>query len=280
MTKYKLGLALAGGGARGLAHIGLLKVLERERIRPAYISGTSMGAIVAAAYATGMDVGMLEKAAIDITRTRNMIRMVHLAKPSRGLIDIDKLRSFLATLIPEYLEFDQLKIPLAVCATDLISGKAITLKEGKILPAILASSSVPGVFKPVEIGPYRLVDGGVLNNMPVDLAFQLGASKVLAVDVQQNVHNTAARLAEYNKPVGPLPLPDYFYEIARSEIIMASRITDINLQNYPPDLLIDMPVSEDVTALTGYNKAEEIIRVGEQTTEAHLDQIKALLEPC
>lgn len=277
MAKCKLGLALAGGGARGLAHIGLLKVLEREHIRPAYIAGTSMGAIIGAAYATGMDVDMIEKAAIEFTRPRNMIRMVHLTQPSRGLIDMEKLRIFLATLIPEYLEFDQLKTPLAVCATDLISGKAITLRNGKILPSILASCAVPGVFKPVEIGPYRLVDGGVLNNMPVDLAYQLGAQKVLAVDVQQNVHNTADRLAEYNKPVLPLPLPQYFYEIARSEIIMASRITDINLQNYPPDLLIDMPVSQDVTTLSGYNKAEEIIKVGEKTTEAHLARIKALL---
>jgi NTE family protein len=278
MKKSKLGLVLAGGGARGIAHIGLLKVLERERIRPAFIAGTSMGAIIGAAYATGMDVNILEKAAIDVTRPHNMIRMVHLTQPSRGLIDSDKLRAFLAGLIPEYLEFDQLKIPLAVCATDLITGKAIGLREGKILPAIMASCALPGVFKPVHIGPYRLVDGGVVNNLPVDLAYQLGAEKVVAVDVQQNARNTPVWEEEYNKPVYSLSMPTNLHYIARSEIIMAGRITEFNLRIYPPDLLIEIPVSNDVTSLTGYNKAEEIIRVGEETTLANLDRIKALLE--
>lgn len=278
MKKNKLGLVLSGGGARGLSHIGMLKVLEREHIHPAYISGTSMGAILGAAYASGMSVDALEKVALEITQTRNMVKMVHLSQPFKGLIDIDKLKAFLSTMIPEYMEFSQLRIPLAVCATDLLTGKAISIREGKVLSAILASSALPGIFQPVEIGPYKLVDGGVLNNMPVDLAYQLGAQKVVAIDVQQRTQSSFIQMMEPAKPKQPLAVPDQIQDMLRSEVIMASRITEINLQIYPPDLMVEMPVSIEITSISGYNRAAEIIQVGVETTEKYLPQIRALLE--
>lgn len=276
--KSKLGLVLSGGGARGLSHIGLLKVLEREQIRPDFISGTSMGAIIGAAYASGLSLETLEKLAVETTRNRNMIRMVHIRQPFKGLIDVDKLKSLLTSMIPEYLEFDQLKIPLSVCATDLNTGHAVTLRSGKVLNSIMASCALPGVFPPVEIGSMRLVDGGVLNNMPIDQVYQLGAEKVLAIDVQLRIQVNSAVQPGSTKPRLPLSMPDQFSAMILSENIMAGRITDLNLLVYPPDLYIEMPVSREITAISGYNRAEEIIRVGEVTTEKYLAKIKALLE--
>lgn len=275
----KLGVTLSGGGARGLAHIGFLRVMDREKIHPAYVTGTSMGAIIGAAYATGMDVDSIQKAAIEFSRLRNIVRLMHISQPGKGFVDSEKIRAFLGDLIPEYLEFDQLKIPLAVCAVDLKTGMSVTLKSGKVLPAIMASSAMPGIFSPVKIGPYQFVDGGVLNNMPIDLAYQLGAEKVIAVDVQQTISNPEMELEDMEKSRrSTLPLPNYFYEVSRSEVIMSSKINDYNLQNYPPDLLIEMPISPEVSSLSGFRQVDEIIRFGEEKTESVLPQIRALLE--
>ncbi len=277
MKKAKFGLVLSGGGARGLAHIGFIKVLERENIRPAYLAGTSMGAILGALYASGMDIEKIEMFALESTRTRNMVKMVHLKQPFRGLVDTDKLKQLLMTVIPEHLEFEQLKIPLSICATDLITGRAVALRNGKVLESVLASCALPGVFPSVSIGSMRLVDGGVLNNMPVDQAYQLGAEKVVALDVQARPVRNSVWKDEEIKPRIPLPMPVYFYDMLRSEVIMARTITDHNLQIYPPDIYVDLPIKNDITVLSGYNRAEEVIRVGEVTGEKYLDRIRALL---
>ena len=194
-SKYKLGLALSGGGARGLAHIGFLKVLEREHIPVDYLSGTSMGSIIGAAYARGMELSQMEEEVLNSTTTRSMMRLVSLSPPTRGFLEVNKVRSVLSRFIPEALTFDELNIPLAVCATDLIHSEAVSLYKGEVLPAVMASCAVPGIFPAVNYPPYRLVDGGVLNNLPVDLVKGLGAEKIIAIDVQANplVHHMGRR---------------------------------------------------------------------------------------
>lgn len=173
-VKPILGLALSGGGARGLAHIGFLKVLEREQIRVDYLSGTSMGAVIAAAYARGMSIEDLEREAVSTTTTRNMIRMVSIAPPMRGIVESSKLKSVLSHFIPEGINFEDLRIPTAISATDLIRSCSVTLNSGPVLPAVMASCAMPGIFPAVDFPPLRLVDGGVLNNLPVNLVRKLG----------------------------------------------------------------------------------------------------------
>jgi NTE family protein len=277
MGKIKLGIALSGGGARGLAYVGALKVLERENIRPSFISGTSMGSIMGAAYATGISASELESFTLEATRPRNMMRMVHLAQPSKGLIDVEKLRILLANMIPESMEFSQLKIPLSVCATDLLTGKAVTLREGKVLPAVLASSAFPGVFRAVEVGSLRLVDGGLLNNLPINLAYQLGAEKVIAFDVQTKTQNSTPWRESKDKTPWSFSKPDNFTELMSSVVIMSDRINEIKMQSYPSDLYILLPVDKEITSFSGFTRAEEIIQVGEETTELYLPKIKSLL---
>jgi len=273
----KFGLALSGGGARGFAHIGLLKVLDREKIRPSYLSGTSMGAIIAAAYASGMSGKDIEEEAIKYTRTRNLVRMVHLTPPFKGLINQQKVAEYLSELIPHGMRFDELRIPLAICATDLLRSRPVSLTEGLVLPAVLASASIPGVFPPVVIPPYRLVDGGVVNNLPVDLAYQLGAEKVVAVDVQINPFETTPWQDKHKEQKWSLPISEYIMDMLWSETIMSARITQLNLKTFPPDIYIRMPINKEITVLMGFPHAQEIIDKGEETAEEYLPIIKQML---
>ena len=275
--KVKFGLALSGGGARGFAHIGLLKVLDREHIKPSFLSGTSMGAIIAAAYASGMRGKEIQEEALKFTHTKNLVKMVHLTPPFRGLINQTMVKEYLTRLIPAGMLFSELKIPLSVCATDLMQSRGIALNQGSVLSAVMASYSIPGVFPPVDIPPMRLVDGGVVNNLPVDLAYQLGSQKVIAVDVQLNPHTDMPWQKNENNQRWPLPVPEYFMDLLWSEVIMASRITEINLSAYPPDLYIRMPLGKEINMLLSFPRAQEIIDIGEETAERYLPKIRELV---
>ncbi len=274
----KFGLALSGGGARGFAHIGLLKVLDREKIRPSYLSGTSMGAVIAAAYAAGMSGKEIEAEAMKFSSTRNLVRMVHLTPPFKGLINQSKMVQYLSDMIPSGLQFDELDIPLAICATDLLQSHPVALTEGQVLPAVLASSSIPGVFPPVEMPPYRLVDGGVLNNLPVDLVYQLGAEKVVAVDVQIDPRKNTPWQESHREQKWSMPVSENIMDLLWSETIMSARITALNLTTYPPDVYIRMPIDKEITVLMGFPHARQIIDIGEETAEQYLPIIKQVLE--
>lgn len=277
-SKHKLGLALSGGGARGLAHIGFLKVLEREKIRVDYLSGTSMGSIIGAAYAGGMDLAELEKEVVHSTTLRNMMRLVNMTPPTRGILEANKVRAMLSRFIPESLTFSKLRIPLAICATDLIHSIVVTLDQGKVLPAVMASCAVPGVFPPVYYPPYKLVDGGVLNNLPVDLVKIMGAEKVVGIDVQVNPFDTSPW---QDLPVTehlPIPLPSALKDILWSSTIMIARITQIQLEASKPDLYIRPPIPREITMFLGFQKAAEVIAIGEQAAEEFLPQIRSLLD--
>ena len=145
----RLGLALSGGGARGLAHIGVLKVLERERIPIYCLAGSSMGGIIAAAFASGMAAEALEAEALKMGGLRELIKLVDIRPPRRGLLAGKSVRQYLSQLIPEGLTFDQLQIPTALKAVDLHRGVEVDLHEGLVLDAVLASSAFPEIFLPL-----------------------------------------------------------------------------------------------------------------------------------
>lgn len=276
---YKLGLALSGGGARGLAHIGFLKVLEREKIPVSFLSGTSMGSIIGAAYAGGMDLSKLEMETIHSTTLRNMMRLVSMTPPTKGILEAGKVRSLLGRFIPESLTFSDLRIPLSICATDLIHSNPVTLDQGLVLDAVMASCAVPGVFPPVYYPPYKLVDGGVLNNLPVDLVRNMGAEKVIGIDVQVNPFDTTPW---QDLPVSehfPIPLPEALKDILWSSTIMIARITQIQLETNKPDLYIRPHIPREITMFLGFQKAAEVIAIGEKAAEEFLPQIRSLISP-
>ncbi len=174
----KLGLALGSGGSRGVAHIGFLKALDEAGIQPDYICGCSMGAVVGAAYAAGMTPD-------EIWAVLGSIRARHILSFKRrrgGMFGTKKIHKLLLKYLAEK-EFSDLKIPFHCVATDMLSQKLIIFSKGKVAEAVVASSCVPFLFSPMEIGGMRLVDGGVLERVPVPHTKEMGADIVVAVDV-------------------------------------------------------------------------------------------------
>lgn len=183
-TGPRLGLVLGGGGARGLAHIGVLRVFERENIPIACIAGTSMGGLVGALYAASVPLSRVEQELLRLSSVTEQLRLVDVDISATGLsIRGRRIYNFMADLLGEELTFADLRLPLAMVSVDIHTGREVTLQGGLVIDAVRATISVPGVFMPVDLGDYRLVDGGVLDNVPVDVARSMGATHTVAVDV-------------------------------------------------------------------------------------------------
>ncbi len=176
--KKKLGFALGSGGSRGIAHIGFLRAMEEAKIKPDFITGCSMGSVVGAAYAAGLPTEKMEEAAL-------RLRLLDLIAPTGkrgGLFDTRKVRKLLEKYIGD-ITFEQLKIPFRCVAVDMISQQIVEFSEGKVLDAVIASSSIPSVFRPLEKDGMRLIDGGILERVPFLQVKDMGADVVVAVDV-------------------------------------------------------------------------------------------------
>lgn len=159
----EFGLVLSGGGARGIAHLGVLKALQEEGLSPSFISGVSSGAITGTLFAAGMP----PDDALEILLKTKLFRYLRPALNRFGLLNIEKLTSVFQQYFP-VKTFEELKIKTIVSATDLEAGKTRYFEEGPIIPAILASSAIPVLFTPITIENKLYIDGGVLNNFPID----------------------------------------------------------------------------------------------------------------
>ena len=182
--KHKIGLALSGGGALGFAHIGALQALEEHGVKPDFISGSSMGAIIGAIYCAGYSPAKIMR----IIQAEKLYKLDKLMSPNlnfkqKGLSSHATLRATLKELIPHDC-FDSLEIPFAVCVTNITSGTYEYYYSGKgIVEYVVASASIPGVFDPVVIKNTTYVDGGVLNNLPAEILHQKGCNYIIGVDV-------------------------------------------------------------------------------------------------
>lgn len=174
----KIGLALGSGGLRGLAHVGVLRVLEREAIPVDYMAGCSIGSLIGALYASGLALDDIEKLAKHLKR-RHWLDFVI---PKMGLFSGDRVLNMIQILTKKKT-FDQLQVPLSVVATELHEGKEVVFDSGDVASAVRASVSVPGIFVPFEIDNMMLVDGAVLNPTPIDVVRKMGADIVIAVDL-------------------------------------------------------------------------------------------------
>ncbi len=174
----KLGLALGAGGSRGVAHIGFLKALEEAGIKPDYICGCSMGSVVGAAYASGMSTEAMWKIV-------SKLRLLDLIAPSGqrgGLFGTRKMRQLLIKHIG-VVSFSDLKIPFHCVAVDMCTQSLVEFSEGNLIDAVVASSSIPAVFHPLDKDGMRLIDGGILERVPAAQVKKMGADVVVAVDV-------------------------------------------------------------------------------------------------
>ena len=260
-------LALGGGGARGFAHVGVLRVLAREGIRPDIIAGTSMGGLVGAFLAAGHDPRAIELAAANVS-LRTLVDL----RPGRGLLRVSSFEAFLASYLPP--TFEELPTPLIVTATDVLSGRLVYLHRGPLYPALRATSAYPGAVDPVAHEGMLLADGGILNQVPADAALFLGARRVIAVDVTAPAPlelNARRRFQFLRWNAGLSPVRS----LSRALEIMQAQLTDARLSLYRPEVII-RPQLEGVD-LTSFRRVAEAARAGELAASARSAELRALL---
>ena len=179
----KLALVLGGGACKGYAHIGVLKVLEQNNIKPDLIVGTSMGAVIGGVYASGKGVDYIMEISKQLTRKKLMDFNIINAIFTTGIMSGKKLKKVLTQELG-ILTHDELEIPFIATATDILDGQLVILKQGSVVENILASAAIPGVYPVVQKNNQILCDGGLLNNVPDDIAREIAADYVvMAVDV-------------------------------------------------------------------------------------------------
>jgi len=258
----KIGLALGGGGARGLAHIGVLRALEKNNIPIDLISGSSMGAIIGAFYAASKNVDRLESIAKEAD-WKKIISLVDLTI-KQGVIEGKKVHNFIEGEVGKS-SFSDLLIPFSAVATDLKTGETVVFKEGNdIASAVRASISLPLIFKPVKIKGKVLADGGLSMPVPVDAVRGMGADIVIAVNLDTNNfpnhYNNGDKLG--------------FYKIANSSI----NILRYNLAFYnSKDADVIVLPKLDGFGMGDFHKMEKIIKSGEDAMNEKIKDIKKFL---
>ncbi len=206
----RIGLALGSGAARGAAHIGVLKALNEAGIRVACIAGTSVGALVGASYVLGNLDGLEEM--FQQLRWRQIAAFLEVIFPKSGLIDGRKVADFIRDHV-QSVRIEDMPLPFAAVATDLATGQMEVIQQGDLIEAIQASISIPGIFTPLRRGEKLLVDGGLVNPIPVSVAREMGADYVIAVDLSRDVLSKqglklkAVPAEEEEAGMGPPPAP-------------------------------------------------------------------------
>ncbi len=266
VTKYqpKISLVLSGGAGRGNAHIGILKVLEREQIPISHLVGVSMGGVIAAGYAAGMSPQELETEAIRMSHWPRLLELVDRKLPQKGLVMGERIHDYMIKQVGETTTFNDLRVPLSLVAVDLNEGCEVVLNQGRVADAVRATSAIPGLIAPMYINGCRLVDGGLLNNLPVDVASETDSEIVIAVDVMGGSSKTL-----FPNWLGQIP-----NDTQRSLSIMFKRLHEVKMEQSPPDVLITLNGRLSVNAITGYTRAAEAIAAGEAAAEDALPQIR------
>lgn len=259
MFRPKIGLALGGGGPRGLAHIGIIKVLVDHGIPIDYIAGTSAGALIGGMFAYSKDIRKVENFILE----KNKLEMLsYMFDPSlkSGFFGGNKIEQFITEFIG-ITTFADLHIPFVAVAVDLKTGKKVELKAGSVVKAIHASSAIPMVFKPVEINNQLLVDGAVLSSVPVESAFDMGADVVIAVQLNKQYHPKFDIQKLNLLQVGQLSFHIFERKIAFEEVKNAQIVLQPRIENVGWNALI--------------NQEEKVkgIRIGEEEAILHLPHI-------
>jgi NTE family protein len=253
----KIALVLGGGSAKGFAHVGVIRALEQEKIPIHMIVGTSVGSLIGGLYAANPDSFQLEWLAFKIERGDILdFSIVH----SRlGPVQGTKLESFIENNV-KVKRVEDTRIPFTPIATDLKTGETILLEKGPLSKAIRASSSIPGIFVPVTFDGRVLVDGGVTNNVPCDIARAKGADIVIAVNLQKDVKNQAA--AESLVDIIAQSISVMMRESSRSKLASA-------------DIVIEPDTKS--TSMFDFTQKKKLMEEGIKATREVMPQIKALL---
>jgi NTE family protein len=275
----RIGLTLSGGGARGLAHIGVIKELRNASIPIDCISGASIGGIIGGLYSAGIPIDKLESIALDLTKPNRFIKLIDFSPPRRGLLNDEIVKNLLQEILGSDFQIENLPIPLALAAVDLKRNQDVCISSGSLLEAMMATMAVPGLFDPVILEDQILVDGGVLNNLPVDLAREMGAEMIIAVDVNYFYDvNLSWEEKTISAHLNTL-LPSIFLDVYQAEMIMISALTENRLKENKPDILLRPIIPFNVNIFTGFPFAGQIIAAGEEITRLSISQIEDLIKP-
>lgn len=255
--KTKLGLALGGGGFRGIGHIGVIKAFEELGIQFDYVAGTSVGSIIGSLYALGKNSDEMIEMAKNLRKKDIMGGAIPFIKPAKS----EKLEETLNKVYGDIMVFSELKIPLTVVCTDLKTGKEVDFDYGNVAKAVSGSCAVPGVFTPVVHEDMHLVDGGLRNNIPVDVVKKMGANVVFAVDVN------------HLRGTGTQSLSTVSVLSSTIGIMMQSKV-DKTLEL--ADLIFE-PSLETFSPLK-LDGIDEMIQIGYDTVMANKDKITKMLK--
>ncbi|NRD78763.1 patatin-like phospholipase family protein [Bacillus sp. BRMEA1] len=252
MEHPKIGLALGSGGARGFAHLGVIKVLRDNGIPIHLIAGSSMGALVASFYAAGIEIERLYKLSTAFKRKY----FLDFTVPKMGFIGGKKVKEFVK-VFTHGKNIEDLSIPIGIVSTDLLTGEKVVFKTGPVANAVRASISIPGIFVPEKYNGRILVDGGVTDRVPISVAKEMGADIVIAVDV-----SSVKRNAEITS----------IYDVIMQSIdIMQTEV--INSREPSASIMIRPPVES--YSSRAFTNTQEIINIGEEEAKKHINQIQA-----
>ncbi|MFQ5866715.1 MAG: patatin-like phospholipase family protein [bacterium] len=290
MRKLRFGLALGGGGARGLAHIGVLKVLEEAGISINVIAGTSSGALIGALYACGYNASSIEKKSLEFLESSEYKRarleflkdeiaeesskpikkiisyakwklIYNLSLVKLALVSEKRVKTIVNSILPNK-NIEDLRIPFVCVSTDLTSNRELCFTKGPLREAVRASITIPGLFPPLKWEGRRLVDGGAVNLVPVDPAFKLGADLVVGVDV----HGSFPRSSHQEMKTG-------LDVILRTSYISGLFLNELRLRK------ADLVIRPDVGNIhwVNFKKLDYCIKKGEESTRAKLREIYKLM---
>ena len=305
----KIGLALGSGSAKGLAHIGVLKVIDEEKIPIDFIAGTSIGALIGVVYASGLSTGEMEEIALNIDK-KQITSFFTPTIPYSGLVEGKRITEFIKSIIGNP-NIEDLKIPFAAIATNVLNGRKVMITKGSAVEAVRASISIPGIFTPCKHNGDFLVDGGLVDPVPVNCVRDMGADYIIGVNVVPlpekktnklmmkgeekklatvpvNSKLVNTRLSKFIKPVksvmqnpfltltGKLKTmresPSIFTIILQTIAIIEQQIMNLQLKNLRPDILIEPQVGF-IKPLEFY-RSKEAIAVGERTARDSLSEVK------
>jgi NTE family protein len=256
VTRPRIALALGAGGARGFAHVGVLQVLEKMGVKIDMIAGSSMGSLVGALYCTGMQTRYLEQLAVNLKRRHWIDFMV---VPKMGFVNGTRIME-MVRFLTKGLNLEDLEIPLAVVATDVEKGERVVFREGPIWEAVRGSISIPGIFVPHRYQGRVLIDGGVIDRVPITVAREMGADIVIAVDV-----------GLFEKEV---QVKSVFDVIFQSIEIMEREILRTRMLN--ADLVIRPDVGH--ISSTAFTQIDDCVALGREATEQVADLIRSTIE--
>lgn len=249
-----IGLALGGGFARGIAHIGVLKVLEEASIPVQFVTGTSVGALIGAAYCSGLSAAEMEEIAL-------RVRMKHLAQwtiSRYGLASNQRMAVFLNSILKR-TTFEDLRIPLGVVATDISNGRGVVLRSGPLVDAVRASCAYPGMFLPVKVGNRLLVDGMLAHAVPAVPVREMGAQRVLAVHLKGNYNGT----------------PRHVFDVIGQCFSIAQEKTSSEWKR-ASDVIAEPDMNE--FKYDDFERSAEMIRAGEVAMRRVLPRVQAWLK--